>query len=396
MKLFTKTQVAFRCAFCVVIGIAFSAVCLSLYLLADRKHIVSTKESPTPLINGQPVAFGMTDDYTADELANISVYEKCNEAVVNITTKVMSINWFLDPVLQEGGSGSGSIIDKRGYVVTNCHVIEDTSKIYISLADGSQYEGKIVGADTASDIAVLKFTPDAGVDLKVIPFGKSTDLKVGQKVIAIGNPFALERTMTVGIVSGLGRPIQETKSTIIRNMIQTDTAINPGNSGGPLLDTKGRMIGINTMIISTSGSSAGLNFAVPVETAGRVVLDLIKYGKVQRGIINAELLPLNANFARQANLNVNSGLLVSRVRKGSNAAKSGLQGGTQEVTYTTGWNKYTFYLGGDIILGIDGIACDSMAALNSVLESHKPGDKVKLHINRNGKEGTLTLTLDEE
>ena len=165
----------------------------------------------------------------------------------------MGVNWFLAPVVENGGSGSGSIIDPSGYVVTNVHVISDASKIYISLSDGTQYEGKVIGSDPESDIAVLKFTPPEGTVLKTIAFGNSDELKVGQKVIAIGNPFGLERTMTTGIVSGLGRPIQNTNRTIIRNMIQTDTAINPGNSGGPLLDTNGKMIGINTMIYSSSG-----------------------------------------------------------------------------------------------------------------------------------------------
>ena len=188
--------------------------------------------------------------YTQDEAQNIAVYEKCNEAVVNITTQAMAYNWFWEPVLTSSGSGSGSIIDKRGYVLTNVHVIENASVITISLADGSSYEGTVVGKDVESDIAVLKFTPPAGVELKTISFGDSDSLKVGQKVIAIGNPFALERTMTTGIVSGLGRPIQESENVIIRNMIQTDAAINPGNSGGPLLDSQGRMIGINTIIYS--------------------------------------------------------------------------------------------------------------------------------------------------
>ncbi|MDR2516241.1 MAG: trypsin-like peptidase domain-containing protein, partial [Spirochaetaceae bacterium] len=204
--------------------------------------------------------------FTQDERENIAVYEQFNEAVVNITTETVGINWFLEPVPQDGGSGSGSIIGTQGYVLTNNHVIENAYKVHINLADGSQIEGSVVGTDPENDIAVLKFEPPAGAQLKTIPFGDSSNLRVGQRVLAIGNPFALERTLTVGIVSGLGRPIQTSRQNIIRDMIQTDASINPGNSGGPLLDAQGRMIGINTMIYSPSGGSVGIGFAVPVNT----------------------------------------------------------------------------------------------------------------------------------
>lgn len=405
MRLYSSLQMVFRCTVFAVAGLAVGTIFTKQIEKTQKKDSASVascelqEQSEIDIYSiqkGQGVSSTaiIQGGYTQDELQNITVYERCNEAVVNITTQVMGMNWFFEPVVQEGGSGSGSIIDKRGYVVTNCHVIEKTSKIYISLYDGSQYEGRIVGQDTASDIAVLKFEPPRNKDLTTISFGNSKDLKVGQKVIAIGNPFAFERTMTVGIVSGLGRPIQETNSTIIRNMIQTDTAINPGNSGGPLLDTQGRMIGINTMIVSTSGSSAGLGFAVPVETAVRVTKDLIQYGKVQRGSIKASLIPFNSSFARQAELPVKQGILVSKVESGSNAQRSGLKGGTKEVTYNTGWERYSLFLGGDIIMQIGDVATDSLASFNSALESHKPGDKVKVKVNRNGKEIVLDLILD--
>ena len=338
----------------------------------------------------------MVASYTQDELQNISVYEKCNEAVVNINTQVMAVNWFLEPVPQEGGSGSGSIIDRRGYVVTNVHVISDAYKIYISLSDGTQYEGRVVGTDAASDIAVLKFDPPKGVELKTIPFGDSDKLKVGQKLIAIGNPFGFERTMTTGIVSGLGRPIQSAAGTIIRNMIQTDTAINPGNSGGPLLDTAGRMIGINTMIYSTSGSSAGIGFAVPVNTARRVVSDLIQYGSVRRGIIEASYVQLTSSIASYARLEVNRGLLVSQIQKGGNAEKAGIQAGTEAVRYGSSRNGRIIYLGGDVITAMDGISVTSLADYYSILESKRPGDTVKVTVYRKGKYLDLQVSLTEE
>ena len=333
--------------------------------------------------------------YTQDELQNINVYEKCNEAVVNINTQVMAVNWFLEPIPQDGGSGSGSIIDKRGYVVTNVHVISDAYKIYISLSDGTQYEGRVVGTDAASDIAVLKFDPPKNLELKTISFGNSDNLKVGQKLIAIGNPFGFERTMTTGIVSGLGRPIKSSTGTIIRNMIQTDTAINPGNSGGPLLDTQGRMIGINTMIYSTSGSSAGIGFAVPVNTAKRVVSDLIQYGKVRRGVVNANYVQLTSSIANYAGLQINNGLLVSEVKKNSNAEKAGLKAGTEAVRYGSSRNSRIIYLGGDVITGIDGIKVETLADYYSILESKKPGDKITVEVYRNNKYQKIDIILEE-
>lgn len=332
--------------------------------------------------------------YTQDEEQNISVYEKCNEAVVNITTQVMGINWFLEPVVQDGGSGSGSIIDERGYVVTNVHVISKASRINISLADGTSYPGTVVGQDVESDIAVLKFDPPKNTKLKTISFGDSTTLKVGQKVIAIGNPFALERTMTTGIISGLGRPIQESTNVIIRNMIQTDAAINPGNSGGPLLDTKGRMVGINTMIISNSGSSAGVGFAVPVSTAQRVVNDLLKYGKVRRGTMEITPVQMTSSIAQYAGIGINYGILVSQVKEGSGAAKGGLRGGKRAVQYGNRFNPTTIYLGGDIITGIDGINIRTYADYTSALEAKRPNDTVTVSVYRDGKTETLKITLD--
>ena len=332
--------------------------------------------------------------YTQDEEQNISVYDKCNEAVVNITTQEMGLNWFLEPVVREGGSGSGSIIDSRGYVVTNVHVIDKASKITISLYDGTSYEGQVIGKDVESDIAVLKFNPPENAVLKTIEFGDSDKLKVGQKVIAIGNPFALERTMTTGIVSGLGRPIQESENVIIRNMIQTDAAINPGNSGGPLLDTSGKMIGINTIIISNSGSSSGVGFAVPVKTARRVVNDLLKYGKVRRGTIKISPVQMTSSIAQYANLPLNYGILVSKVEKGSNAEKCGLKGGTKAVQYGSRFNSTTIYLGGDIITEIDGIEIRTYADYTSALEAKRPNDEVSVKVFRDGQIVKLKIVLD--
>lgn len=334
-----------------------------------------------------------SNTYSQDEIQNINVYNLCNEAVVNINTKVTSYDWFLEPYVQDGGSGSGSIIDKRGYILTNVHVISGATKIYVSLFDGTQYEAEVVGQDLDSDLAVIKFNPPEGMSLKTISFGDSANLKVGQKVIAIGNPFGMERTMTTGIISGLGRPIQNSNNRIIRDMVQTDASINPGNSGGPLLDTNGRMIGINTMIMSSSGSSSGVGFAVPSATAVRVVSDLIKYGKVLRGTLDATIFPNSRRIAQYAGYDVASGVIVSKVARGGNAEKAGMQGGSSAVYYGTRNN--IVYIGGDIIIKIDNVSIGSIADYYSALESKKPGDTATIVVRRNRKDVTLKVTLGE-
>ncbi|MDR2900845.1 MAG: trypsin-like peptidase domain-containing protein [Treponema sp.] len=327
--------------------------------------------------------------FTEDEKENISIYEQLNEAVVNITTETVAINWFLEPVPQEGSSGSGSIIDTRGYVLTNNHVIENAYKVFINLADGSQFEGEVIGTDPENDLAVLKFDVPKGVQLKTIPFGDSGDLRVGQKVAAIGNPFALERTLTVGIVSGLGRPIQTSRQNIIRNMIQTDASINPGNSGGPLLDSRGRMIGINTMIYSPTGGSVGIGFAVPVNTAKRVVAELIEFGKVRRGWIDASIVQLFPALVRYAELPVTQGLLVSRTKRNGFAERAGIRQGTEPIRY----GSSVIYVGGDVITKVDGIAVNTLADLYSALEDNKPGEQVAVEVNRSGRTVKMNVVL---
>jgi S1-C subfamily serine protease len=301
----------------------------------------------------------------------------------------MAYNWFLEPVPREGGSGSGSIIDARGYVLTNNHVIQNAFKVTINLADGSQFEGTVVGTDPDTDLAILKFDPPKGANLQLITYGDSDDLKVGQKVLAIGNPFGFERTLTVGIVSGLGRPIEITRNHIVRDMIQTDASINPGNSGGPLLDTQGRMIGINTMIYSPSGASAGVGFAVPVNIAQRVVMELIQYGKVRRGWIDANLVPLFPQLVNYAKLPVSSGMLVSRTRQNGLAEKAGLKQGNERVQS----GRSIFFIGGDIITSVGGMKTSSWSDYYSALENYKPGEKVMVEIFRGSRTMTLEITL---
>ncbi|MDR0315569.1 MAG: trypsin-like peptidase domain-containing protein [Treponema sp.] len=399
MKLYSRGQVIF---FSVVSGLIATLIVLgvskentrsgvkaqaeiaAIELTADQPYYAATPWLEAPILNTADIV-----SYTEDERENISIYERINPAVVNITTEIMAINWFLEPIPQEGGSGSGSIIDTRGYVLTNNHVIQNAHKVFINLADGSQFEGSVVGIDLENDLAVLKFEPPGGMELRYIPYGDSSNLKVGQKVLAIGNPFALERTLTVGIVSGLGRPIQTSRRHIIRDMIQTDASINPGNSGGPLLDTQGRMIGINTMIYSPSGGSVGIGFAVPVDTARRVVPELIQYGKVHRGWIDATVVQIFPNLVRYARLPVESGLLVSRTRRSGLAERAGLRQGNEPVQY----GRNIIYIGGDIITSVNSIKTNSLADLYSALEASKPGDRVTVEILRDGKPLTLEIPL---
>ena len=396
MRLYSRGQVLFfslLSAFVVVLlALGFGFFRFKPFKIDNAALLeVDKQEGEFKLMQSEYIVRNTVDlvQFSEGERENITIYEQLNSAVVNITTETMAINWFLEPVPQEGGSGSGSIIDTRGYVLTNNHVIENAYRFYINLADGSQFEGSIVGVDPENDIAVLKFDPPQDMVLRTIPYGDSANLMVGQKVLAIGNPFALERTLTVGIVSGLGRPIQTSRNRIIRDMIQTDASINPGNSGGPLLDTQGRMIGINTMIYSPSGGSVGIGFAIPVNTAKRVVNEIILYGRVRRGWIDATVVQIFPSLVRYARLPVSSGLLVSRTRRGGLAERAGLRQGSEPVQY----GRSVIYLGGDIITSVNGMATNTLADLYASLEACKPGDTVRIEIIRGERTSSLEITL---
>lgn len=363
----------------------------------EQNEPVSIVKDPVYLLetssSGLIHTVGLSDSkYTESEQENINIYEALNKGVVNITTEVLRMNWFLEPVPTDGGTGSGSIIDKNGYVLTNYHVVKDAYKLYVNLYDGSQFEAEIIGKDPENDFAVIKFDPD-GKELTTIPFGTSNDLKVGQKVLAIGNPFGFDRTLTTGIVSGLGRPIRTSSNIIIQGMIQTDASINPGNSGGPLLDSKGKMIGINTMIYTPSGGSVGIGFAAPVDTAKRVIPDLINYGHVKRGWIDFYPVQLEPNIVRYGKLSVSHGLLVSKVSENSNAAKAGIRGGDQNNPVQYG--RSIIYFGGDVIINIDGTEIDSLADLFTSLEDNKPGETVIVKLLRGKREISTNVILSE-
>lgn len=322
-------------------------------------------------------------DLAQDEKATIELFEKSRASVVYITTAqlvrdVWSRNVFSFP----RGTGSGFIWDEAGHVVTNFHVIQGASSATVKLADGRDYQAALVGASPAHDIAVLKI----GVGFKrppAVPVGTSADLKVGQKVFAIGNPFGLDWTLTTGIVSALDRSLAgEAGGPAIEHLIQTDAAINPGNSGGPLLDSAGRLIGINTAIYSPSGASAGIGFSVPVDTVMRVVPQLIKNGKYIRPALGIEVdEQLNARLQGMIG---SRGVFVLRVTPGSAAQKAGLVG--IEVSPQG-------IVPGDRIVNIDGAAIDHVAELLARLDDKQVGDVVVLLVERDGKSREVRVEL---
>ena len=329
---------------------------------------------------------GISDPATStDEQNNIEVYRTLSPGVVFIHSTSYARDFFGFMEAQEG-SGSGSILDQQGNILTNYHVIAGAQKLSVSLGGKKDYPAVVVGGDPDTDLAVIRLTEKPEGQLTVIPMGDSDRLVVGQKVLAIGNPFGLDRTLTTGVISGLQRPIRARNNRLIEGAIQTDASINPGNSGGPLLDSRGRMIGINSQILSPSGSSAGVGFAVPVSIAKRVVPQLLKNGAVRRpklGIGTRDIAQIRA----QVELPVTEGVLIVQVARGSGAAAAGLRGMQQ-----TEMGDYEL---GDIILGIDNDKIGNSDDLFRVLDKYQIGDTVQVHIWRNGRRMSVPVRLTE-
>jgi S1-C subfamily serine protease len=316
----------------------------------------------------------------AEELNTIAVFEKAAQSVVYITnTAVRRDIWSLNTFEVPQGSGSGFIWNRQGHIVTNYHVIYGADSIQVVLDDQSTRDARIVGVDPDHDLAVLQITGKAET-LMPLEIGTSQDLRVGQRVLAIGNPFGLDHTLTTGVVSALGRSIKSVNDRTIENAIQTDAAINPGNSGGPLLNSAGELIGVNTQIVSPSGAYAGIGFAVPVDIVKRVVPQLIQYGKVIRPGLGISLIP--DSIAARWGI---KGLVIAKVLPGSMADQAGLHG-LEETK--TGRIRL-----GDVITAIDGEAISTYDDLARLLDRHNVGDRIKLGIRRSGKEQTLSLKL---
>jgi len=329
----------------------------------------------------------ITDPAVAtDEQNNIEVYKAAAPGVVYIQSTTTVRDFFGLFAEAREGAGSGSIIDDQGDILTNYHVIADAEKLTVSFGSGKTYPARVVGKDPDTDLAVIRLLQPPKDAMTVVPLGDSDRLIVGQKVLAIGNPFGLDRTLTTGVISGLERPIRAQNGRQIEGAIQTDASINPGNSGGPLLDSHGRMIGINSQIESPSGASAGVGFAIPVNIAKRIVPQLVRNGAVLRP--NLSITPRDVDsLGRQAQLPVSDGVLIWYVRPGGAAANAGLRGlvQTEEGDVELG----------DIIVAVDGEKIANSDELYKVLDKHQIGDTINVEIVRSGRRMTVPVKLTE-
>ncbi len=350
-------------------------------------YVIILTPTPVPLATLLPL--------DVEEQLVTSVYEQRAPSVVNVTSRTITYDFFFRPIPQEG-TGSGFVFDAEGHIVTNYHVVEGAEEIQVTLADETSVPAEVVGVDPQNDLAVLHIDvpPEA---LKPIPLGDAEGLRVGQRVIAIGNPFGrFERTLTTGVISALGRIIEN--NSFLGEVIQTDAAINPGNSGGPLLDSQGRLIGVNTAIFSPTGASAGIGFAIPVSTVKRVVPVLIEKGHYPHpwlGFNGFDITPDLAERFRRGGLNwpADRGVLVVAVYANGPAAQAGIRGGVQRVRV----GNLILPIGGDLIVGIDGTPVKNQRDLTLYLEENtQVGQTVQLTIIRDGEELTVPVTLAEQ
>lgn len=325
----------------------------------------------------------------AFEAENVRIYRQASPAVANVVTRTVEYDFFFNPVPVEG-AGSGFVIDTDGHILTNYHVIQGAQTIEVTLGDRSRFKAKLIGVDTRNDLALVKIDP-AGRKLTTLPLGDSRNLLVGQRVLAIGNPFGFQSTLTTGVVSSLGRTVQTGENTFIDEAIQTDAAINRGNSGGPLLNSHGEVIGINSAIYAPTGTTAGIGFAIPVNTARRVAEDLIKTGRVRRATLGIEGRGLWPGLAEALHLSVQQGILVERVTPGGPAAQAGIRGGTHSMVA----GLQELRTGGDVLVAWDDKPLATQTDLNLLLNRAWPGDSVTLALIRDGKKITVPVKLGE-
>jgi S1-C subfamily serine protease len=331
-------------------------------------------------------AAGGGEAFDGEEQNNINVYRKNIGAVVNITSRVQAFDFFYGLYSQEG-QGSGFVIDKEGHILTNYHVIADAREVWVTLHNRKKYKATTIGTDRAHDLAVLQIK---ATDPQPMILGDSTNLQVGQKVYAIGNPFGLAGTLTRGIVSSI-RQVQEPDGLVIEEAIQTDAAINPGNSGGPLLNWHGEVIGINTMIASSVGQSAGIGFAIPINTAKAVVNDLVTLGRVRRPALGVRTIPIDPEVANELGLAADYGLLIVQAVPGGSADRAGLRGGSERAYL----GNTPIMIGGDLIVAIDGEKVESQQILAQIMNKHRAGDTVKVTIFRGKKQLEVPVVLGE-
>lgn len=348
------------------------------------------EKSPTDWIAGDKIEIteaaspGPAPD--SDEVNNIDVYKRVSPSVVNITSTAVAFDFFYGAVPQQG-QGSGFIIDKDGHILTNNHVIQGARQIEVTLSNRKKYRAQVIATDPPHDLAMIKISAP---DLQPAVLGDSTGLQVGQKVYAIGNPFGFAGTMTRGIVSSI-RSVQTPEGTFIDEAIQTDAAINPGNSGGPLLNSRGDVIGINTMIAGAAGQSAGIGFAIPVNTAKAVVSDIVNFGRVRRPSLGVRTLPISPELAEQMGLPADSGVLIIQVVPGGSAERAGLRGGTERAYL----GNTPILLGGDLIVAIDGENIEEQQDMAHLMNKHRAGDTVTVTVWRGRKKVDVKVTLDE-
>ncbi len=382
----------------VLLLLATSLGCIALQTLTPPAATplvqapASIPQTPTPWIVAPPDG-AITQLETQVE----AVYVAVGDAVVNISVTSLGYDYFFNAIPSEG-SGSGFVYDTQGRIVTNYHVIENAEDIQVTFADGVAFTGTVIGSDSTYDLAVIEI--DAGTyPLRPVPLGDSDTIRVGQFVVAIGNPFGLDQTVTFGVISSLGRVIESPDGRYIGEAIQTDAAINPGNSGGPLLDLQGRVIGVNAQIVSPSQANAGIGFAIPVNTVRRVVPELISEGRYRHSWMGVRFFPaslskqLAASFAELGAEVPDRGVLVLGMEPNSAAAKAGLRGGSRSVD-----TPYygTVMVGGDAIVAIDGVAIASPSGLIAYLETYtRPGQTIQVTVLRDNEEVTLPLTLGE-
>lgn len=357
---------------------AFAAAALTIGFFYVKQRLATSDIAA--VANAEKAPTAISDPSTvSDEQNNIEVYKAVSPGVAFINTTSYTQDFWGD--VQEGrGTGSGSVIDQEGHILTNYHVIEGAQKLTVSFGGDKVYPATYVGGDPDTDLAVIKIDPPAG-GLTVVPFGDSDKLVVGQKVLAIGNPFGLDRTLTTGVISGLQRPIRARNGRPIDAAIQTDASINPGNSGGPLLDKYGRMIGINSQILSPAGGSVGVGFAIPVNTAKRVIPQLIQFGEVRRPKLGAVLPSISDLRDQGYRMPVEQGLLVYQVAPNSPAAAAGLRGISPTGVI------------GDIILSADGQPMRDLDDLYRLLDKKQFGETIQLEVLRDGRKITVPVKL---